>query len=144
MRAIATVFGLGRIPKIPGTAGSAVGLGLSWLLSADPAQQIAGCAVACGLGLWSAGPTARAMGKPDPGPVIIDEVAGMMLALVTLPVTWQVYLAGFILFRFLDIRKPFGLRRLERLSGSWGIMLDDVAAGAAVNVLLQIGARCLR
>lgn len=137
MRTIATVFGLGRIPKIPGTAGSAVGLGLSWLLSASPAQQIAGCAVAVGLGLWSAGPTARAMGRPDPGPVIIDEVAGMMLALATLPVTWKVYLAGFLLFRFLDITKPLGLRRLERLPGSWGILLDDLAAGAAVNLLLR-------
>lgn len=136
-KTIATVGGVGFLPKLPGTAGSAVGLGLVWLLSADPLWQGAGTAATVALGFWSAGPTARRMGRPDPQAVVIDEVAGMMLALCFLPVTWPVYLAGFALFRFLDILKPFGLRRLERLPGSAGIMLDDLAAGLITHLLLR-------
>ena len=138
MKTVATVGGLGRFSNAPGTAASLAGLGLSWLLRADPRFQAAGTAAATALGLWSSGPAAKALGKKDPPEVVIDEVAGMMLALVALPVTWKVYLAGFFLFRFLDILKPLGLRRLERLPGSWGIMLDDLAAGAAVNLLLRL------
>lgn len=143
MRTIATVGGIGYLPRLPGTAGSAVGLGLSWLLSADPSQQVMGAVIAALLGFWSAGPTARAMGRRDPSCVVIDEVAGMMVGLAALPVAWKVYLPGFLLFRFLDIVKPLGLRRLERLPGSWGIMLDDLAAGLATNLVLQIGTRYL-
>lgn len=137
MKALATVFGLGYFSKAPGTAASMAGLALSWLLRADPRFQAAGAAVAAALGLLSAGPAAKAIGKKDPGEVVIDEVAGMMLGLVALPVTWKVYVAGFFLFRVLDILKPFGLRRLERLPGGWGIMMDDLAAGLAVNLILR-------
>ena len=138
MKWIATVGGVGYFPRFPGTAGSAVGLGLSWLLRVDPRLQAAGAAAVTVLGLWSAGRAEKALGRKDPSEVVIDEVAGMMLALVALPVTWKLYLAGFFLFRFLDILKPFGLRRLERLPGGWGIMLDDLAAGLATRLLLQL------
>lgn len=143
MKRLATVFGVGYFSSAPGTAASLVGLALSWLLRADPRFQAAGAAAAAVLGLLSAGPAAKALGTKDPSEVVIDEVAGMMLALVALPVNWKFYLAGFFLFRFFDILKPFGLRRLERLPGSWGIMFDDLAAGAAANLLLQIGTRYL-
>ncbi len=137
MRTIATVGGLGFVPKIPGTLGSAVGLVLAWVLSAHPAQQGIGCLVAIALALWSAGPTARQMGSTDPQAIIIDEVAGMMVALVALPVHWKIYGAGFLLFRFLDIVKPSPIRRLERLPGSWGILLDDLAASLLTNLALR-------
>ena len=138
MKAIATVGGLGYFSNAPGTAASLAGLGLSWLLRADPRFQAVGAAAATVLGFWSAGPAAKALGTKDPSEVVIDEVAGMMLALAALPVTWKFYLAGFFLFRFFDILKPLGIRQLERLPGSWGIMLDDLAAGAAVNLLLRL------
>lgn len=137
MKLIATVFSLGFVPYVPGTAGSLVGLLLAGMLSGNPTCQIAGVLTVSALGFWSAGPAARAMGAKDPRAVIIDEVAGMMLALAALPATWRVYLAGFLLFRFLDIVKPLGLRRVERLPGSWGIMLDDLLAGLLVQVLLR-------
>ena len=136
-RAIATVGGLGFLPKLPGTAGSAVGLGLAWLLAGDPMRQTAGALAVTALGFWSAGSAARAMGVKDPRVIIIDEVAGMMVALAALPVNWKVYGAGFLLFRFLDITKPLGLRRVERLPGSWGIMLDDLLAGLLTQFLLR-------
>ncbi len=138
MRTIATVGGIGYSPIAPGTLASLVGLGVAWILSAHPAQQVVGCGVAIGLALWSAGPTAQAMGKRDPSAVVIDEVAGMMVALVFLPVGSRIYLEGFLLFRLLDILKPFPLRHVERLPGGWGIVLDDLLAGLATNLILRI------
>lgn len=137
MRTIATVFGIGYVPKIPGTLGSLFGLGISWILAGNPVYQIAGCVVASGLALWSAGPVARAMNQRDPSCVVIDEVAGMMVSLAAFPPTWQVYLVGFGLFRLLDILKPFPLRQAERLPGSWGILLDDLLAGLLVQLILR-------
>ena len=137
MRTIATVGGLGRSPVAPGTLGSLAGLALIWILRESAGWQAAGCGVAIGLALWSAGPTARAMGQPDPRAVVIDELAGMMVALAWLPAQGGIYLAGFALFRLLDIVKPFPIGWLQRLPGSLGIVLDDLAAGLAANLALR-------
>jgi len=137
-KAVATCFGVGCLPAAPGTFGSAVGVLFSWLLQRDPVVSLIGLAGVIGLGFWSAGPTARQMGKGDPSCVVIDEVAGMMLALVLLPLRWPVVLAGFLLFRLLDITKPWLIRKAERFPGSAGIMLDDLLAGLAAQLLLRI------
>ena len=137
MRTVAAVCGIGRVPRLPGTVASVVGAGISWLLVSSPAAQIGACAAAIALGFWSAGPAAVALGAKDPPSIVIDEVAGMMITLLLLPANWRVYLAGFALFRFFDIFKPLGLRRLERLPGSVGIMLDDLAAGLLARLALQ-------
>ena len=139
MKAIATVGGIGRVPRLPGTVASVVGAGLAWWLSPYPELQIIGCLAVTALGFWSAGPAARAMGVKDPPAVVIDEVAGMMIGLALLPATWKVYLVGFLLFRILDIFKPGPIRGLERLPGSSGIMLDDLLAGLATQLILQVG-----
>lgn len=138
MRTIATVGGLGFSPFAPGTLGSVVGLGIAWILSANPVHQLIGCAVAIALALWSAGPTAKQLGKQDPSAIVIDEVAGMMVGAALLPVSVPAYAAAFLLFRFFDVIKPLGLRRLERLPGSWGIVLDDLAAGLATRLFLLL------
>lgn len=138
MRTIATVFGIGYVPKIPGTLGSLFGLGVAWLLRGSGIHQAAGALAATGLALWSAGPTARAMGEEDPSCIVIDEVAGMLLTLLFLPGTWPVYLAGFLLFRLLDVWKPSYIRKAQRLPGSWGIVLDDLAAGLLAQILLRV------
>lgn len=137
MRTVATVFGIGYAPKIPGTLGSLVGLGISWLLREDWRYQAAALLVTIVLALWSAGPTAKKMGKEDPSCIVIDEVAGMMLGVAALPATWPLYLAGFGLFRWLDITKPSLIRKAEQLPGSLGIVLDDLLAGLAVQLLLR-------
>ena len=139
MKTIATVGGLGYSPVAPGTIGSAVGLGMAWILSGNPSQQMIGCLVASGLGFWSSGPTARLLGEKDAQPIIIDEVAGMMIGVVLLPATWKIYLAGFLLFRVLDIFKPGPIGRLERLPGGVGIMADDLLAGVVTHLLLRLG-----
>ena len=91
-----------------------------------------------GLGIHPATVAARESGKEDPGFVVIDEVAGQMISLIAIPVDWKYLVAGFILFRGFDIAKPFPLRRLERLPGGTGIMMDDVGAGIYALALLQI------
>ena len=136
-KTVATVFGIGYLPMAPGTFGSAAGVLFSWLLRGTPAGSLLGAGAAAALGFWSAGPAARQMGKPDPSCVVIDEVAGMMLALAMLPLRWPVVLAGFLLFRLLDITKPSLLRKVEQLPGSAGIMLDDLLAGLLVQLILR-------
>jgi phosphatidylglycerophosphatase A len=77
--------------------------------------------------------------RHDPPFVVIDEVVGMLLTLVALPLRTGVLLAAFLCFRALDIAKPYPIRRLERQPGGWGIMLDDLAAGVAANLLVRGG-----
>ena len=105
-----------------------------WLL---PAAVLASVAVTL-LGIPPSTVVARESGQKDPGFVVIDEVAGQMIALIGVPVVWKYLLAGFILFRGFDIIKPFPLRRLERLPGGTGIMMDDVGAGVYALILLQL------
>jgi phosphatidylglycerophosphatase A len=88
-------------------------------------------------GVWSAGVMERCWGR-DNYRIVIDEVAGMCLSLCFLPVTWQYVVAGLVLFRLLDIAKPFFIRRMEGLRGGWGVMMDDMLAGLYVNLLLQV------
>lgn len=68
----------------------------------------------------------------------IDEIAGMLISLLFIPINWQNILAAFVLFRFFDILKPFGIRQLEKVHGGWGVMLDDVLAGIYANIILHI------
>lgn len=87
----------------------------------------------------SAGAEARVRDEEDPGPVVIDEAAGYLFAVAFLPHGPVTAIAGFLLFRALDILKPPPARQLERLRGGWGIVLDDVAAGLWSHLLLRLG-----
>lgn len=136
--ALATAGYVGFVPIAPGTFGSAVGLVVyaavsmtsSWVVEA------AVLVVILGLGIWSADHVERALGK-DPGPVVIDEVAGMLVTLAFLDVSVTGALVGFFIFRVLDVIKPPPARRLEDLHGGPGIMFDDVMAGIYSNVALR-------
>lgn len=139
-RLLATGFGSGHAPIAPGTAGSAVGLLMFWpLASLPPAAQLAACAAVFVLGALAATRVARGMGKKDPGLVVVDEVVGMWVTLVGLPFGVVTAAAGFALFRIMDVAKPWPARDLEALSGGWGIMADDVAAGIYAHLLLRVG-----
>jgi phosphatidylglycerophosphatase A len=136
--ALATAGYVGFVPIAPGTFGSAVGLVVyaavsmtnSWIVEA------AVLVVILGLGIWSADHVERALGK-DPGPVVIDEVAGMLVTLAFLDVSVTGAVVGFFIFRVLDVVKPPPARRLEDLHGGPGIMFDDVMAGIYSNVALR-------
>jgi phosphatidylglycerophosphatase A len=128
---IATVGGVGWFPVAPGTAGSAAGV-VIYLLShgwSAPAQVALLLGITL-VGWWAAGVAETEFKKEDPGPVVIDEVAGQLVTLLLTGVGWRGAIAGFFIFRVLDILKPFPARRLERLHGGLGIMADDLMAGA--------------
>ena len=131
----------GYVPFAPGTIGSLVGLilyaGIHWA-HAPLFAELAILAVVLVVGVWAAGITERHLGLEDPGPVVIDEVAGMLIPLVLTGVGWSGAVAGFLLFRLFDIVKPYPASKLERLGGGLGIMADDVMAGLYANVALQL------
>jgi phosphatidylglycerophosphatase A len=141
---IATFFGIGHLQPGPGTWASAVTVLLWWAACQwlpTSWQMIASLAASIAITLLGIPPStvvARESGRKDPGFVVIDEVAGQMIALIGVPLHWKYLVAGFILFRSFDIVKPFPLRRLEALPEGTGIMMDDVGAGLYALVLLQI------
>jgi phosphatidylglycerophosphatase A len=137
--ALATGFGSGYSPFAPGTAGSAVGLLLFWPLHALPvAYQLAACVLLFFLGVAAATHTADRVGIEDPGIVVVDEIIGMWLTLVLLPFTPFTAAVGFLLFRVMDVVKPYPARQLEGLPKGWGIMADDVMAGVYAQLLLRV------
>jgi phosphatidylglycerophosphatase A len=137
---IATGLGSGYAPFAPGTAGSAVGLALFWPLHHLPlAGQAVATALVFALGVAAATHVARRLGIEDPGLVVADEVVGMWVSLLGVPLTGLTAAAGFVLFRVFDVFKPYPARDLERLPGGWGIMCDDVMAGIYANLLLRAG-----
>lgn len=138
--AIATWFGCGLVPKAPGTAGTLGAVPLYLLAIRGGRTGVAFTAIAVTLaGVWAASVVARELHKKDPQLVVIDEVAGLLVTMlpVTVP-TWRSVAIGFVLFRLLDVVKPWPVRRLESLPAGWGIVLDDVGAGA-LGALLMIG-----
>jgi len=141
---IATFFGIGHLQPGSGTWASAVTV-LLWCAASRSFTSV-WLAPAAGaisvlvtlIGIPPSTVVARESGIKDPGFVVIDEVAGQMIALIAVPVNWKYMLAGFILFRSFDIVKPFPLRRLEALPKGLGIMMDDVGAGLYALALLQL------
>lgn len=139
----ATFFRIGYLKPGPGTWASAATM-LLWRalapFASGPYRTIAAFAAAAAvtlLGIPAATRHARAVGKKDPSEVVIDEVAGQMIAMIGASLDWRSLLAALILFRAFDIAKPFPLRRLEHLPEGLGIMLDDVGAGLYALALMQ-------
>ncbi|MGA2858842.1 MAG: phosphatidylglycerophosphatase A [Candidatus Sulfotelmatobacter sp.] len=146
---IATFFGIGRMHPGPGTWGSAATV-LLWAVFAHWLTPSLRTPVAYALailvtliGIPAATRVARSSGSKDPQFVVIDEVAGQLIALIGAPLAWETFLAGFIFFRAFDIVKPPPVRQLERLPEGAGIVLDDVAAGIysflGMQLLLHFG-----
>jgi len=145
-KTIATGFGSGYAPIAPGTAGAAVGCVLLWAyiyfigISNYWNFQIGFFLLTLFTTIIGAKAT-REVEKEwgeDPSKVVIDEIIGVWISLLFLPLTWQNILLGFILFRIFDIAKPLGIRKLEAIKNGWGVMLDDVLAGIYANICLQI------
>ena len=140
---IATFFGVGHLQPGSGTWAAAITVGLWWAAGrvVPPGWMIPISVLAALLvtlvGIHPSTVVERESGREDPGFVVIDEVAGQMIALIAVPLHWKYLLASFILFRSFDIVKPFPLRRLERLPAGTGIMMDDVGAGLYALILLQ-------
>lgn len=133
-------FGSGLAPKAPGTFGSLAGLAI-WFLIADlslPTYLIV-VAISGLCGVFICGAAAKKMGVHDHGGIVWDEFVGLWIAMTALPVSWTSVLLGFGLFRFFDIIKPWPISWIDKnLTGGWGIMLDDVAAGAAASLTIYL------
>jgi phosphatidylglycerophosphatase A len=146
---IGTFFGIGRLQPGPGSWASAatVFLWAALAYALGPALRtpvaIALAVVVMLIGIPAATLVARGSGIKDPQFVVIDEVAGQLIALIAVPLAWKSLLAGFILFRVFDIVKPPPVRQLEALPEGVGIVLDDIAAGlyalGIVHLLLHFG-----
>ncbi len=136
---LATGFGAGYGPLAPGTWGSLPGLLFAWGLDrvAGPSAVAGGAAFFAVVGVWAAGRAAALLRAKDPGRVVVDEIAGQMVTLLLLPLTARVLGAGFLLFRVLDVSKPWPANRLEYLPGGSGIMADDLIVGLYANLILH-------
>jgi phosphatidylglycerophosphatase A len=137
---LATFGYVGHFPIAPGTAGSIAGLVLFAALrfAGSPALELAVIVVLFAAGCWAGSVAERHYGRTDPGFVVLDEVVGMLLTLLLVPVSWSGALIGFFLFRGFDIVKPFPARQCERLHGGLGIMADDAVAGIFGNLALRL------
>jgi phosphatidylglycerophosphatase A len=135
---VATAFGVGYIPFAPGTFGSAVGLLLWALLPQSVMAQAAAILVTFAAGVWCGTVAERHFGGTDPGPVVIDEVMGMLVALFMHPVGWPGAITAFFLFRAFDVLKPYPADRLEHLPGGLGVMADDGMAALYANASLWL------
>ena len=136
---VATAGYAGFAPIAPGTAGSVVGLAVYVVVRwfDNPALETGAIVVSLICGLWASGVVEKELGK-DPGPVVIDEVHGMLVTVAFLDVTPLGAFLGFILFRVYDVIKPFPAGRLEHLHGGPGIMLDDLVAGLYSQLTLRL------
>ena len=144
-RLISTCLGIGYTPKGGGTV-AAIACCIAWyLLQAGRNESAFIPVLATSLvfltGVWSSGKMEAFWGK-DSYRIVIDEVAGMCLTLLFVPVCWQNLLTGLILFRFFDIAKPLYIRKMEKLNGGWGVMMDDMLAGLYANIILQFIVMC--
>ena len=139
--AIATC-GVGYLPLMPGTFGSLVGLGIFLLVSRTAAGLVVTIVAVTLAGIWAGSRTEALAGRKDPGKVVVDEVAGQLIA--TLPLAffrqWSIaaVLISFVLFRFFDIVKPYPANRLQDLEGGMGVMCDDLVAGVYAAVFVTI------
>ena len=140
---IASFFGIGYM-KGGGSIAAAV-CALFWFYlqpnGIAATWQILVNIIVLGLGIWSGNLVEKYWGK-DSYKVVIDEVSGMAITLLFVPIKWQYILIGFVLFRFFDILKPLYIRKMEKLPGGWGVMADDVLAGIYARIILQIVVSC--
>jgi phosphatidylglycerophosphatase A len=136
---LSSCFGFGLIPVAQGTFGTLAGIPLAMALAhVGPMAAAYLLFFFVLLSIWTSGRSARALEKDDPAEVVIDETAGLLLTLFLLPATGFNLCLGFILFRLFDILKPFPIRRLEKVEGGAGIVLDDLLAGVYGNVCLRL------
>lgn len=139
-RTLANMLGVGRLPGMPGTYASIVAAGLYWWLIAPiPMLWALAWVVAAALaGVWICDRAQHFIGSQDPAEVVWDELAGTWLALLLAPGLWPYQLAALVLFRLLDIWKPWPIDALQRLPGGWGIMADDLLAALLAGGLTLV------
>lgn len=142
MSAIATLFGLGRVPFAPGTLGSLVALPIAWLAMSLGGMYVtlAVGAVIAVAGIWASEAYAVESGNADPSECIIDEVAGQIVACALAPLSLGGFALAFVMFRLFDISKLWPVSAAERLHSGIGIVADDVVAGLIAGIVVAVAA----
>ncbi len=132
---LTSFFYVGYAPFWPGFFGSAAGLAIvHWT---DPSSALYLLVFFTLVGIALSGPSRRAFGVEDPPRFVLDEVCGMILSIIFLPKNLFIYAAGFIIFRILDVAKPWFIGRIQNQRGAWSIMGDDLAAGLVTNFIVR-------
>jgi len=128
----------GCFPVAPGTFGSLAALLPCWILSLfSMSESVIFLLIFIILAVWTAESAEKLLEQRDPACIVIDEFAGMMITMIGFPFMWKSALTGFLLFRILDIAKPFPIRHIENLSGGAGVVLDDMSAGIIAHLILK-------
>jgi phosphatidylglycerophosphatase A len=135
---VATGCGVGWSPVAPGTVGSALAALVVWVVPFSRLGLVLFFLAVTFGGTWAAHRAERRLGGKDPGAIVIDEVAGMTLAVLPFAPTVPVLIAGFGLFRLFDITKPFPARTSQRVAGGVGVMVDDLIAGLYALAVIAI------
>ena len=138
IKILSTFFYIGYLPLIPGTFGSLGGIFLFYLIKINALNYPLFTLLVIVLGFLVCGKAEKEMQKNDPRCVVIDEVSGMLLSLLFIPYDLKLVIIAFILFRILDMLKPYPAGSLEKLKGSVGIMSDDLIAGLYTNLILHV------
>lgn len=128
----------GYFPIAPGTAGSLLGILIYWVADLTPQMSSVIILLLFFLGIPVSEEAEKIFGKKDAPQIVLDEIMGAFLSVSFLPREISYIVAGFFLFRFFDIVKPFPIGRLEKLRGGFGIMLDDLLAALYTNLILQL------
>ncbi|MCF2948224.1 phosphatidylglycerophosphatase A [Paraglaciecola aquimarina] len=139
---LALGFGSGLAPKAPGTFGTLAAFPLVVLLSvySSLVTYLVITLIVCITGIWICEKAAKDMLVHDDSSIVWDEIAGMLITMIAVPLSWQTLVAGFILFRFFDILKPWPISYLDKqVHGGFGIMIDDVLAGVFALICLHLG-----
>jgi phosphatidylglycerophosphatase A len=136
---VCSVGYIGFFPFAPGTVGSAAGVAVYLVARqfAVPYIEVLLIVALFAAGVVFTPPCEEDLRCTDPGPIVIDEVMGMLITLFMIPVGWGGIVLGFLLFRALDVVKPFPARQFERLHGGFGVMTDDAMAAVYANLLVR-------
>lgn len=139
---LATFFYIGYLPVAPGSIATILGGLLAYALMANAALYVTVTVVITIVGFLVSARAEKVIGKKDPGSIVIDEVAGVMIAFFLLPPTLPIFWTAFFVFRAFDMLKIYPGNKFEGLGGSAGIMLDDLVAGVYTNIVMHVALRC--
>jgi phosphatidylglycerophosphatase A len=135
---LATGFFVGRLGIAPGTLGTLIAVPILYIVSFNVWTILATAGILFALGLIASNEIIRTTGEKDPEEVVIDEMVGYMMCFLFVDPTFKNYLIAFVLFRVLDIFKPFPINLFERLPGAYGVMMDDLVAGVMTSFLMLL------
>jgi len=141
VKMLSTWFYVGNIPGAPGTAASAVAVLMAVIFAPNTFLYVLVAIIVTVLGFKVSGRMEEILDRKDPGCIVIDEVAGIMVAFFLLPLTIPVVITAFFLFRAFDMFKIYPVNKLEKIEGATGVMMDDLIAGLYTNIVMQLAVR---